>query len=36
VCFKVGFNNVPNFSRAFKDEFGMTPTEFIQSAVANA
>jgi signal transduction histidine kinase/DNA-binding response OmpR family regulator len=36
VCFKVGFNNVPNFSRAFKDEFGTTPTEFIQSVVANA
>jgi signal transduction histidine kinase/ligand-binding sensor domain-containing protein/CheY-like chemotaxis protein len=27
VCMEVGFNNPGYFSRVFKDEFGMTPTE---------
>ena len=36
VCFKVGFNNVSHFSKAFRDFTGVTPTEFIESvAVKN-
>lgn len=36
VCFKVGFNNVSHFSKAFRDFTGITPTEFIESvAVKN-
>jgi signal transduction histidine kinase/DNA-binding response OmpR family regulator len=31
VCFKVGFNNVSHFSKAFRDFTGITPTEFIES-----
>lgn len=31
VCFKVGFNNVSHFSKAFRDFTGITPTEFIDS-----
>ena len=31
VCFKVGFNNVSNFSRAFRDFSGVTPSEYIDS-----
>lgn len=33
VCFKVGFNNVSHFSKAFRDFTGVTPTEFIDSAM---
>jgi DNA-binding response OmpR family regulator len=34
VCFKVGFNNVSHFSKSFRDFAGVTPSEFIESAVA--
>ncbi|MBQ8938327.1 MAG: response regulator [Bacteroidaceae bacterium] len=29
VAYKVGFNSPRNFSRYFKEEFGMTPKEFV-------
>lgn len=31
VCFKVGFNNVSNFSKVFKEYTGLTPSEFISA-----
>jgi YesN/AraC family two-component response regulator len=31
VCFKVGFNNVSHFSKAFHDFAGVTPSEFIEA-----
>lgn len=31
VCFKVGFNNVSNFSKAFREFAGVTPSEFIET-----
>lgn len=31
VCFSVGFNNVSNFSKIFKEYTGLTPTEFMGS-----
>lgn len=30
VCYKVGFNNVSNFSKAFREFAEMTPTEFME------
>ena len=30
VCFEVGFNNVPHFSKAFREFTGETPTAFIK------
>lgn len=36
VCFKVGFNNVSHFSKAFKDFAGVTPTEFIDSVISKS
>ncbi len=30
VCFDVGFNNVPHFSKAFREFTGVTPTTFIK------
>jgi signal transduction histidine kinase/DNA-binding response OmpR family regulator len=32
VCFKVGFNNVSHFSKAFHDFAGVTPSEFIETS----
>jgi signal transduction histidine kinase/DNA-binding NarL/FixJ family response regulator len=32
VCFKVGFNNLSHFSKAFKDFTGTTPTEFSEAS----
>jgi len=29
ISFKVGFNSTPYFRQCFKDEFGVTPTEYI-------
>ena len=30
IAFKVGINSVAYFRQCFKDEFGMTPTEYLQ------
>ena len=32
ICYEVGFHNVANFNRRFRDIKGMTPTEFRQQA----
>jgi AraC-like DNA-binding protein len=32
ICYEVGFQNVANFNRRFRDIKGMTPTEFRQQA----
>lgn len=32
ICYEVGFHNVANFNRRFRDVKGMTPTEFRQQA----
>lgn len=34
VCFKVGFSNVANFSKAFREYTGQTPTDYIKSQLA--
>lgn len=31
VCYKVGFNDIPYFTRIFKRAMGMTPTEYSKS-----
>ena len=31
IAYTVGFNNPKYFSTCFKEEFGITPTEFIQN-----
>ena len=33
VCFKVGFNNVSNFSKVFRELIGVTPSEFMASSL---
>jgi signal transduction histidine kinase/DNA-binding response OmpR family regulator len=32
VCYKVGFNNLSNFSKVFKEFTGVTPSEFMSAA----
>ena len=32
ICYEVGFHNVANFNRRFRDIKGMTPTEFRQQS----
>jgi len=32
VCLKVGYNNLSNFSKIFKEYAGLTPTEFLAGA----
>ncbi len=35
ICYKVGFNNISNFNKAFKTLTGYTPTEFREKALKN-
>ena len=35
ICYKVGFNNISNFNKAFKTLTGHTPTEFREKAQKN-
>ena len=32
ICYEVGFQNVANFNRRFREVKGMTPSEFRQQA----
>ena len=32
ICYEVGFQNVANFNRRFRDIKGLTPSEFRQQA----
>jgi AraC-like DNA-binding protein len=34
ICFRWGFNGSAHFSRAFRDQYGLSPREFRQSAAA--
>jgi AraC-like DNA-binding protein len=34
ICFRWGFNGSAHFSRAFRDQYGVSPREFRQSAAA--
>jgi AraC-like DNA-binding protein len=34
ICFRWGFNGSAHFSRAFRDQYGMSPREFRQGAAA--
>ncbi|MBN3523264.1 helix-turn-helix domain-containing protein [Paenibacillus apiarius] len=34
ICFQVGFNDVPYFSRVFKRQTGVTPTHFKKNALS--
>ena len=34
ICYDVGFNNIANFNRRFREEKGMTPKEFRASGMA--
>jgi AraC-like DNA-binding protein len=34
ICFRWGFNGSAHFSRAFRDQYGLSPREFRQSASA--
>ena len=36
VCFQVGYNSVSNFSRAFREANGITPSEFVNSILEQA
>ena len=33
ICYEVGFNNVANFNRRFRDVKGMTPKEFRRQSM---
>lgn len=33
ICFKVGFNNVSNYNRLFRQIMGVTPTEFRRKSI---
>ena len=33
ICYAVGFNNVANFNRRFRDVKGMTPKEFRRQSM---
>jgi AraC-like DNA-binding protein len=34
ICFRWGFNGSAHFSRAFRDQYGVSPREFRQGAAA--
>ena len=36
ICFRWGFNGSPHFSRAFKDQYGVTPREYRKSQLGKA
>ena len=29
ICYSVGFSNVSYFAKCFKEQYGMTPTEWV-------
>ncbi len=33
ICFKVGFENLPYFTRCFKEEFGMPPSQVLKERI---